>query len=108
MRDLFLLSYCAAIGFVAAGVAASFYKMMTHEPARFALLGQGWAGALATFLFCAVSGPAIMLDLVVKLRFTDRRALGALFGGLAIVLLWSVCSGILVLQLVLQIRSGLA
>lgn len=108
MRDLLLLCYCAAIGFVAAGVAASFYKMMTHEPARFALLGEGWGAMLATFVFCAVTGPAIILDLMVKVRFADRKALGTFFGGLVVVMLWSVCSGILVLQLVLQIRSGLA
>ena len=108
LRDGFLLAYCATVGFVASGVAASFYKMVTNEPARFSMLGQGWWAAAVTFLFCAVTGPAIVLNLVIRNRLTDRSALGMIFAGLFVALLWSVCSGILVLQLVIQIREGLA
>jgi hypothetical protein len=103
-----LVLYCAAVGFVAAGIAASFFKMVTSEPARFTLLGQGWIGTLATFLFCAISGPAIVMNLVVKHRPSNREGLGAIVAGVMVALLWSVCSGILVLDLVLQLKSTLA
>ena len=108
LRDGMLVLYCAAVGFVSAGIAASFFKMVTREPARFAMLGQGWMGTIATFLFCAVSGPAIVMDIVAKNRLTSREALGAIAAGVAVVLLWSVCSGVLVLDLVLQLQSTLA
>jgi hypothetical protein len=108
LRDGFLLLYCAAVGFVAAGVAASFYKMVTKEPARFTLLGTGWFAALVTFLFCALTGPAIVMDLVIRQRLADRKAIPMLLAGLVVAALWSVCSGVLVLDLVISIRDTLA
>ncbi len=81
LRDGFLLLYCTAVGFVASGIAASFYKMVTHEPARFAMLGSGWFAAVATFLFCAVTGPAIVMDMVIKHRLGDREGAGGDRGG---------------------------
>ncbi len=105
VRDGMLVAYCAAVGFVSSGIAASFFKMMTREPARFALLGQGWIASIATFLFCAVSGPAIVMDIVIRNRPTTRQGLSAIFAGIAVALLWSVCSGILVVDLVFQVRS---
>jgi cytochrome c biogenesis protein CcdA len=107
LRDSLLIFYCAAVGFVAAGLAASLYKMITHEPPRFKLLGEGWTAALTTFLFCALTGPAIILDLLVKLR-RERSQLGTLAIGLGVAVIWSVCSGILVLEIVLSVRNGLA
>ncbi|MEJ0013224.1 MAG: hypothetical protein WDM94_11515 [Bauldia sp.] len=56
MHDGFLVFYCAAVGFVASGVAASFYKMMTAEAPRFALLGKGITALAVTFILCAVTG----------------------------------------------------
>lgn len=107
LRDGLLVLYCAAVGFVAAGVAASFYKMITKEPPRFALLGQGWLAAVSTFLFCALTGPAIIFDLILKSR-AERGAVTTLLVGLFVAVIWSVCSGILVLDLVLKVRNSLA
>lgn len=107
LREGFLILYCAAVGFVASGVAASFYKMMTREAPGFALLGRGWLAAIVTFLFCGITGPAIVMDMVLRGR-SDRGAVGTAVAGLFIALLWSICSGILVLDLVLQLRDGLA
>ena len=105
LRDGFLVFYCAAVGFVSAGIAASFFKMVTREPARFALLGSGWLAATATFLFCAVSGPAIVVDLVIKRRPFSREGLTMVLAGFVVAALWSVCSGMLVLDLALQLRD---
>ena len=107
-RDGLLIFYCAAVGFVASGVAASFYKMMTHEAARFTLLGEGWFAAFVTFLFCALTGPAIVMDLVFRQRTTGENAVALVVAGLVVAVLWSVCSGILVLSLVLSLRDSLA
>lgn len=108
MREGFLLLYCAAVGFVASGVAASFYKMVTHEPARFTLLGRGWLAAVVTFVFCALTGPVIVMDMVIRQRFSEKRALGILVAGFVVAALWSVCSGIVVLQVVVTVRDSLA
>jgi cytochrome c biogenesis protein CcdA len=108
LRDGFLVLYCAAVGFVASGVAASFFKMVTHEPPRFALLGKGWFATAVTFLFCAVTGPAIVMDLVIRNRNMKSGAVGYVAAGLFVAVLWSICSGLLVLDLVLQLKETLA
>jgi hypothetical protein len=108
LRDGFLLLYCAAVGFVASGVAASFYKMMTTETPRFTLLGKGIGALVVTFVFCGVTGPAIVMDMVLKSRVTDRGAIGTAMFGVFVALLWSVCSGILVLDVVINLRDSFA
>jgi cytochrome c biogenesis protein CcdA len=108
LRESLLLLYCAAVGFVAAGIAASLYKMATKEPPKFRLLGQGWVAVATTFMFCALTGPAIIVDLVLKTRFAERGAVPMALVGLVVAIVWSACSGILVLGLVLTVRDGLA
>lgn len=108
LRDGVLIFYCAAVGFVAAGVGASFYKMMTQEPARFAMLGKGWLAAVSTFFFCALTGPAIIIDLIIQSRPVKAGSVGVLLAGMVVAVLWSVCSGILVLDLVITLRDSLA
>jgi len=100
--------YCAAVGFVAAGIAASFYRWVTAEPARFALLGNGWLAVVSTFLFFAVTGPAIIMDGALKRKFGESNAVGWFLGSLLVASLWSVCSGIIVLEVVLSVRGSLA
>ncbi len=108
LRDGLLIFYCAAVGFVAAGIAASFYKMVTSEPARFALLGEGWLAAISTFLFFAVTGPAIIMETVLKRRLSEANAVGWVLGSVLVAALWSVCSGLIVLEAVISLRETLA
>lgn len=108
LREGLLLMYCAAVGFVAAGTAASLYKMLTLEAPRFTLLGTGWGGLLATFFFCALTGPAIMMEMVIHKRLADHRAVGTILGGVLIAALWSAVSGVVVLDIILSLRDGLA
>ncbi len=108
LHDGLLIIYCGAIGFVAAGIAASFYKMVTSETARFALLGQGWLAAVSTFLFFAVSGPAIIMEAALRRRGSNGNVAGWMVASAVVAGLWSVCSGIIVLGLVLSLQGGLA
>jgi hypothetical protein len=108
LRDGLLILYCGAVGFVAAGIAASFYKMVTSEAARFALLGQGWLATVSTFLFFAVTGPAIIMEGALKRRLSEPNAAGWLVASLVVAGLWSVCSGIIVLGLVVSLKDGFA
>ena len=108
MRDAYILSYAATVGFVAAGIIASFYKWMTSEPARFGLLGQGLGALVTSFVFCALTGPIIIVENAVRVYRQQRGALGWLFAGFFIAALWSSCSGIVVLGLVITLRHSLA
>jgi len=104
--DAIILFYCGMVGFVTAGVAASLFRLITSRRAQFALLGQSWIGAFSSFLFFALTGPAILATKVWQGR--DRSSLGIAAGGAVVVFLWSVCSGLVVLRLVLSIGNGLA
>ena len=106
--DGLLILYCGAVGFVAAGIAASFYKMVTSEAARFALLGRSWLALLSTFLFFAVSGPAIIMDGALKQRSDGGNVAAWLAARMVVAGLWSVCSGIIVLGLLVSAQSGFA
>ena len=103
-RDLVILGYAAVVGFVAAGIVASFYKWVTSEPPRFTVLGQGTPALVTSFAFCAVTGPIIILDHAVRLRQSEKGPLSWLFAGLFITALWSCCSGIVLLGFVLAFR----
>ncbi len=46
--------------------------------------------------------------MVMKSRISDRNAVGTVLFGVFVVLLWSVCSGVLVLDLALNLRDTFA
>jgi hypothetical protein len=96
------------IGFVASGVAASFFKMATSKPARFALLGEGKLGLASTFIFCAVTGPAIVVNTALWGDLPRGNRLGWAAGCFFVAALWSVCSGILLVDLVFTIRDTIS
>ena len=74
-RRMFWSLYCAAVGFVAAGIAASFYKLVTTEPARFGLIGETVSACHQFFVFCALTGPVIVVDFAIRNRGAERMPL---------------------------------
>ena len=54
------------------------------------------------------TGPAIVMDLVIRNRNMKSGAVGYVAAGLFVAVLWSICSGLLVLDLVLQLKETLA
>lgn len=102
-RDAIILGYAAAVGFVAAGIIASLYRLLTSEPARFALLGKSMFAMATSFFFCALTGPIIIVEYAVQSRWSETGAVARIFGGLFVAAMWSCCSGVLVLSLVLTV-----
>ena len=107
-RELLLLGYAGAVGFVSAGIAASFYKMVTLEPARFRLLGESVFAWFTAALFCALTGPVIVAGHAIERRRRERIPLSWVLGGIVVAGLWSCCLGVLVLELILAVKAGLA
>lgn len=103
LHDLFILAYCGAVGFASAGAVSSLFGMVTATEPRFVLLGRSWLGALSSFLFFAFTGPAILAALVLRRRVDGGESLGVAIGGIAVAALWSVCSGLVVVQFALAI-----
>ncbi len=108
LGDFLLLLYAVAVGFVAAGITASFYRMVTSEPARFGLFGQSLLAWITTFAFCAMTGPVIVVDMAIQRVRNEKLPFGWLMAGVGIAALWSCCLGIVVLAVVLGVRNSLA
>jgi hypothetical protein len=104
--ELLVLLYAGVVGFVAAGITASFYRWITSEPARFGLFGQTALGMITTFLFCALTGPVIVMDHAIRSRKIEKSPLRWFAAGTLVAALWSCCLGLVVLDLVLSIRGS--
>jgi hypothetical protein len=107
LRESLLLLYCTLIGFVASGITASFFKWITTRPAQFALLGEGYAGALATMAFCALTGPAIIAQMAVARALPRSNTAGWIAGSLGVAVLWSSCSGVILVELIYATRGSI-
>lgn len=108
LREVLLLLYAGAIGFVAAGITTSFYKMVTSERARFGPNGSGVLPLASAFLFGAVSGPVIVVTEALRSRRSERIPMAWVWIGVGVAGLWSCCSGILLLHLILTLRRVIA
>lgn len=105
MLETILLGFAAAFGFAAAGAASAVFQLFTNRPVAFALpSGSTGRYALAVLGF-AVTGPYIMARAAFRARFVDRRSWAMLGVGLSIALMWSICSGILFLDLLVRLRA---
>lgn len=104
--DLSILAYATATGFVSAGILSSFYQMVTAQPVKFALLGSSLPAWLITFVFFTFSGPFIIMRNAIRGRLVERQPASWLLGSLLIAGLWSVCSGLLVLDVALSVGSS--
>lgn len=102
-----IIGYASATGFVAAGIASSFYELVSAEKVRFRLLGTSFSGWFLSIVFLSVSGPYIVCRQAVRARFTDHRPIGWLLGSLLVGAIWSVCSGLVVLGIALEMRNDL-
>lgn len=108
LRELAVLLYAGVVGFVAAGITGSFYRLITAEPPRFGAFGNGVLGTVTTFIFGALTGPVIVLDTAMRYRKVERMPLRWLAVGALIAVLWSCCLGIVVLELMLTLRDSFA
>jgi hypothetical protein len=108
LGDLIIAGFAMASGFVAAGVIASFYQLVTETPARFDISADRmWAGTLKVVLLM-FAGPAILMRHAIRARIIERRPLGWLAASLAVSAAWSLCSGVVVLEFALAIGDTIA
>lgn len=107
LYELAIAAYATACGFVAAGILSSFYTLVTNRPVSFAVeLGTLWRGAVNLTL-CAFAGPFIIMRNAIRGRMIEQRPVGWLVASTAIATGWSLCSGIVVVQVVMAMRNGL-
>lgn len=105
--ELMVALYAAAVGLVTAGLAVSLYQLVTDRTAGFVLFGRSVSLLFASFVFFAFCGPILVMR-ETSPRKGQRSSPGWLALRVAMVGMWSCCSGILILQVVLTLGQKLA
>ncbi|KPL55671.1 MULTISPECIES: DUF6949 family protein [Hyphomicrobiales] len=103
-----ILIYAVATGFVAAGLLASLYQLMTDRPPAFAVSTENLVTGVGAIMMCAFAGPFIIMRNAIRGRLIEHRPLGWLAASAFIAAGWSLCSGILVIEFALALRDTIA
>ncbi len=106
--EFLLAIYLGCAGFAAAGVIASFYQLVTDRPARFALESATFLNIVGTIAIILFAGPFILMRNAIRGRRIEGRPLGWLVASTTIAGMWSMCSGIVVVQFALAIAYEVA
>ena len=106
-QELFVLCYVTCVGFVCAGVLASFYQLIAARPARFSVSLESWPQIVVSVGLCTFAGPVILMRNALRGRRIEHRPIGWLFGSSAIAGVWSACSGILLINLMLGAMAAM-
>ncbi len=101
LGDFIVAGYAVCTGFVCAGIIGSLYQLLKNSPPRFDF-GAETVGAIASAIFvCLFAGPFIIMRNAIRGRRIERRPLGWLVASSTIAGMWSLCSGIVILQFAL-------
>jgi hypothetical protein len=103
MQFLAIYLYVTAVGFVAAGVLASFVQLVSGEPMRFGLEPKSILDSLAGVLLRVLAGPAILMRNAwrgLKLQARPKIWFGV---PAAIAAVWSLFSAAVLLGLILTL-----
>ena len=103
LYELIVLIKAAATGFVAAGLIGSFYQLVTNKPPRFVAEFEGMVGVLASSVMCALAGPFIIMRNAIRGHRIEQRPIGWLAASSVIAFAWSICSGVLVLYMIIHL-----
>jgi hypothetical protein len=103
MQSLAIYLYVTAVGFVGAGVLASFVQLVSGEPMRFGIQPNSILAAIGAVLLRVLAGPAILMRNAWRgLRLQGRPKVW--FGvSAAIAAVWSLFSGAVLLDLILKL-----
>jgi hypothetical protein len=99
MQYLAIYLYVTAVGFVAAGVLASFVQLLSGEPMRFTIEPKSILDSLAGVLLRVVAGPVILMRNAwrgQKLRERPKIWFGV---SAVIAAVWSLFCGAILLDL---------
>ncbi|HEX9752663.1 MAG TPA: hypothetical protein VGA46_04320 [Methyloceanibacter sp.] len=103
MQSLAIYLYVMAVGFVAAGMLASFVQLVLGEPMRFGMEPNSILASIGAVLLRVLAGPAILMRNAwrgLKLQARPKIWFGV---SAAIAAVWSLFSGALLLDLILKL-----
>jgi hypothetical protein len=103
MQFLAIYLYVMSVGFVAAGVLASFVQLISGEPMRFGLEPKSLLASIGGVLLRVLAGPAILMRNAWR-GLTLQARPKVWFGvSAAIAAVWSLFSGALLLDLIMKL-----
>ncbi|WP_319773092.1 DUF6949 family protein [Breoghania sp.] len=98
VTQLLIIGYAICTGFVVAGLIGSFFQLVTNRPPNFDF-AAGTMGSLASGMaMCILAGPFIIMRHAIRGRRIERRPIGWLVASSTIAGMWSLFSGILMLN----------
>jgi hypothetical protein len=103
MQSLVIYLYVTAVGFVTAGVLASFVQLVSGEPMRFGVEPKPMLVSIGGVLLRVMAGPAILMRNAwrgVRLQARPKVWFGL---SAAIAAVWSLLSGAFLLDLILNL-----
>lgn len=103
MQFLAIYLYVMAVGFVTAGLLASFVQLVSGQPMRFGIEPDSILASLGGVMLRVLAGPAILMRNAwrgLKLQARPKIWFGV---SAAIAAVWSLFSGALLLDLILQL-----
>jgi hypothetical protein len=103
MQFLAIYLYVIAVGFVAAGVLASFVQLVSGEPLRFSLQPNTFLESFGGVLLRVLAGPAILMRNAWRGQTIQRRPKYWFGVSALIAALWSLFSGAALLDLIVKL-----
>ena len=106
--DLILSAFAMASGFVAAGLLSSLYQLVTASPVRFEMSTDRVVATVVQVTLLMFAGPVVLMRNAIRGRIIEHRPLGWLAASATVAAVWSLCSGIVVMEFALAIRDTLS
>ena len=90
-----------ATGFVAAGLTASLYRLVTRKPPSFQVWSDSAVGQIAGVVTLIFAGPNVILRNALRAQVFENRPPAWLLLSALIAMMWSFLSGVFLLSLLL-------
>jgi hypothetical protein len=103
MQSVVVYAYIMAVGFVMAGVLASFIQLVSGEPLRFGLEPKSILSSLGGVILRVLAGPAILMRNAWRGMRIEARSKVWFGASAAIAALWSLFLGALLIDLLLKV-----
>ncbi|NVK34022.1 MAG: hypothetical protein HWE23_06060 [Rhodobacteraceae bacterium] len=105
LRELLIALYIGCAGFCCAGVIGSLYQLLTNKPPKFQFDVESLFGSLMAMALMLLAGPFIIMRNAIRGRRIEGRPIGWLVASSTIAGMWSIISGLFVVQVAISVSS---
>jgi hypothetical protein len=105
MSEFTAFFFTVATGFVAAGLAGSFYRLVTNKPPSFQLTSETIAWQVIGIFTLIFAGPTVILRNALRAQVFENRPPHWMLLSSCIAVMWSFLSGVFLLGIMLSLRA---